>query len=700
MLGLTERFWQIVYEFDLERAEAALEHLRQRYGVSEDRLWERRDELYLTWLAFRLADELEAYLKSGAGREFKAKEAFGDLLALGRWLPVDLAPLFWLRLVGDAEGEAEFRNAWVAAVNKWLEGMAAPYSPKKPAVARKAVELFNAFTGAAFKYEELFPPPPKPAEAARPETAAKPEAVKPAEAKREAVKPETAKPEAKPAKAAKPEAKPVEPVERLVAEIQKPERGLRREEKPTVKPEAAGPVGQKPPADTAVEGVVGRGLRREVEKLAKLEAVKPAEAAKPETKPAQPAVEVEERGLRRDVEKVTAKPEIKPTEVKKPEAVKPVEPAAEAVEVRGLRREEKPKAPIADVIPERVEAVEYLVQRFGDVLDREAAFKAKDFVVAKVKARLEKMAAKEPEFVHLMAEVAEHVLSSFGRLLASPDAARHVHDVLFRYFEGYETRDGEVLFARIERTVREAVRKAEEAGVSDAEYRIKQFILEIIDVLATAGERYRRDALRAVSTVEKALRATAFAGFSATALYSVYHGLYSEAVVSSVATAVALADVGRFKEAVEYVQKAAKTLYEAARDVFEQVKVTAQRLVELFIEAVVRALAWIDEHKAYLFLMAAVAAGAVALTTALNIWGLIELDKLAYAASLTPFVPAGVKEYSREEVFNILKNDPDPYEKFKKIAREANLGKVKLAEPWESLRKLIMPRSAYEGQDV
>jgi hypothetical protein len=127
----------------------------------------------------------------------------------------------------------------------------------------------------------------------------------------------------------------------------------------------------------------------------------------------------------------------------------------------------------------------------------------------------------------------------------------------------------------------------------------------------------------------------------------VYHGLYSEAVVSSVATAVALAEVGQFREAVEYVQKAAKALYEAAREVFEKVKVTVQRLVELFVEAVARALAWIDEHKAYLFLMAAVAAGVIALSTALDIWGLIELDKLAYAASLTPFVPAGVKEYSR-----------------------------------------------------
>jgi len=183
---------------------------------------------------------------------------------------------------------------------------------------------------------------------------------------------------------------------------------------------------------------------------------------------------------------------------------------------------------------------------------------------------------------------------------------------------------------------------------------------------------------------------------SATALYSVYSGLYSEAVVSSMASAVALAEVGQFREAVQYLQRAAKALYEAARDVFEQVKVTAQRLVELFVEAVTRVLAWVDEHKAYLFLMAAVAAGVIALGVALNLWGLVELEKLAYAASLTPFIPAGVKEYSREEAFNILKNDPHPYEKFKKIASEANAGRVKLAEPWESLRKLILPKRSEE----
>ena len=180
------------------------------------------------------------------------------------------------------------------------------------------------------------------------------------------------------------------------------------------------------------------------------------------------------------------------------------------------------------------------------------------------------------------------------------------------------------------------------------------------------------------------------------ALYSVYSGLYLEAIVSSVASAVALVEVGRFREAVQYVQRAAKALYEAAKEAFEKVKVTVQRLVELFVEAVARVLAWVDEHRAYLFLMAAAAAGAIALFAALNMWGLIELDKLAYATSLTPFIPGGVKEYPREEALRILREAPDPYEKFREVVKAANAGRVKLAEPWESLRVLIMPKPSEE----
>jgi hypothetical protein len=101
----------------------------------------------------------------------------------------------------------------------------------------------------------------------------------------------------------------------------------------------------------------------------------------------------------------------------------------------------------------------------------------------------------------------------------------------------------------------------------------------------------------------------------------------------------------------------------------------------------------VDEHKAYLFLMAA---GVVALSVALNLWGLVELEKLAYAASLAPFIPAGVEKYSREEAFKVLREAPDPYERFKEVAKKVNTGEIRLAEPWETLRVLIMPRPSEE----
>ena len=193
-------------------------------------------------------------------------------------------------------------------------------------------------------------------------------------------------------------------------------------------------------------------------------------------------------------------------------------------------------------------------------------------------------------------------------------------------------------------------------------------------------------------------REAASAGLSA-ALYSVYSGLYSEAVASSVASAMALAEVGRFREAVEYVQKAAKALYEAAKEAFEKVKVTVQRLVELFVEAVARMLAWVDEHKAYLFLMAA---GAVVLSAALNMWGMIELEKLAYAASLTPFFAGRTKtggkaaerfrslaeRYERwkdENVINEVINAPLNKERpYLKLAKSPNLPK-----PLAELRRAL-----------
>ena len=121
---------------------------------------------------------------------------------------------------------------------------------------------------------------------------------------------------------------------------------------------------------------------------------------------------------------------------------------------------------------------------------------------------------------------------------------------------------------------------------------------------------------------------------------------------------------------------------------------------ELFVEAVARVLAWVDEHKAYLFLTAAVAAGLIAASAAMNLWGLIELGRLAYAASLMPFAALGGVEYSREDAFRLIKGAPDPYKKFLEMAREANAGRIGLAEPWESLRKIIAPRPSEERRLV
>jgi hypothetical protein len=183
------------------------------------------------------------------------------------------------------------------------------------------------------------------------------------------------------------------------------------------------------------------------------------------------------------------------------------------------------------------------------------------------------------------------------------------------------------------------------------------------------------------------------AGLSA-APYSVYHSLYSEAVVFSIASAVALAEVGRFRETVEYVQKAAKALYETAKDVFEQVKITVQRLVELFVEAVARVLAWVDEYKAYLFLMAAVTAGAVALNMALDMWGKIELEKLVHFAMGAPFVAGLVDTGGRAaERFKAVAerwkvDDNEKKQKIEGIIKEIINAHLSGGRPYDALLEL------------
>jgi len=91
-------------------------------------------------------------------------------------------------------------------------------------------------------------------------------------------------------------------------------------------------------------------------------------------------------------------------------------------------------------------------------------------------------------------------------------------------------------------------------------------------------------------------------------------------------------------------------------------------------------------------------AGLIAPSAAVNLWGLIELGALAHAASLAPFAAFGGVEHSREEALNMLKGAPNPYKKFLDMARAANAGRIRLPEPWESLRMLVRPTAEERGE--
>jgi hypothetical protein len=130
---------------------------------------------------------------------------------------------------------------------------------------------------------------------------------------------------------------------------------------------------------------------------------------------------------------------------------------------------------------------------------------------------------------------------------------------------------------------------------------------------------------------------------------------------------------------------------------------------ELFVEAVARVLAWVDAHKAYLFLAAAVAAGLMAASAAMNLWGLIELHRLAYAVAGAPlFVglaetgeraaerfEALAERYMRwrmdeEAVDGVLKaplRGEGPHAAFRRLAESGSLPKP-LAELGKALAKV------------
>ncbi|RFA94281.1 hypothetical protein CGL51_08415, partial [Pyrobaculum aerophilum] len=131
------------------------------------------------------------------------------------------------------------------------------------------------------------------------------------------------------------------------------------------------------------------------------------------------------------------------------------------------------------------------------------------------------------------------------------------------------------------------------------------------------------------------------------------------AVIS--ATAIALAREGAFERAVEYVKKAAEAAYKAAREIFEKAKVTLQRLYELFVEAVARAL---DYVRARWFIIAA--AGLIAWAVAQQLDFTLWQDHVALNAGAI----AG-------------------------LAKAAGVG-----EKWEEVRNAVLTKTASEKEIV
>ncbi|WP_333638981.1 hypothetical protein, partial [Pyrobaculum aerophilum] len=104
------------------------------------------------------------------------------------------------------------------------------------------------------------------------------------------------------------------------------------------------------------------------------------------------------------------------------------------------------------------------------------------------------------------------------------------------------------------------------------------------------------EAPRCIAAVEEAVKPAVVAAAGLAGYAALHDGLYSTAVVSATAAAVVLAREGAFERAVEYVRRAAEAAYEAAREVFEKARITLQRLYELFVEAVARALDYVRAH--------------------------------------------------------------------------------------------------------
>ncbi|WP_308215138.1 hypothetical protein [Pyrobaculum sp. 3827-6] len=420
--------------------------------------------------------------------------------------------------------------------------------------------------------------------------------------------------------------------------------------------------------------------KTEAKKAEALEKTKPPEAAKAAEAVKQKAAEV-----------------VRPAEVLKPpeevlrrlsEGEKPVQRPAEEARER----------PHVGFIPERyrgVSAVSWLASARGRVeLSREAAEavdKAVRRAVERVKARYVERLMKRGGMA--LVEAAESLVGDVYSLIwhavDSPEALHYLAILLDRaedVVHGMEPRSPvEADAARVFAEVRERLERIRaELGEEAAEeaWRYAYAVgREVLRALISTHE----NALRGIATVEQALRLTAFAGAATESLIALHHGLYSEAVVSAVAGALALVEESRFERAVEYVKRAAEAAYEALREVFEKARVALERLYELFVEAVARIVGWVDEHRAWLFLAAAAAAGVVTWAFANDVLGSVELGRLAEAASIAP-------------IFGFAREAPARPERVKREVAEAWVERGEpLLRQTEKLYQAVKEKSAKPG---
>ncbi|MEM4438941.1 MAG: hypothetical protein QW680_09990, partial [Pyrobaculum sp.] len=340
-----------------------------------------------------------------------------------------------------------------------------------------------------------------------------------------------------------------------------------------------------------------------------------------------------------------------------------------------------------------ISAASWLAGREGRIqLDRQAAealrrrvSKAIDKVKAKYLHKLYKLGGEA--LVEIAEAAAGDALNLVFNAIDSPGALRYIALLLDAaeevLFEGRGSGDANALYGWL----KGHLERAEEFNAS---WEVWQFVRSAVKAAAEAALSYYENALRGIATVESAL-ASAAVSTAGLAGYAMLHdGLYSTAVVSATATAVILAREGAFERAVEYVKKAAEAAYEAAREIFEKAKVALQRLYELFVEAIARAL---DYIKAHWFILAAAAAGLIGWAFAQQLDYTLWQEHVAKFAPLIAGVPA-FKEFktalsdsapvlkAAEEALKHMSEDA-----VKRLFEEAKRAVGKSSKPWSDLRK-------------